>query len=524
MQKRKPPPESYSNGTDKISTLEDVFVTDLQYTRPQIALAHPDRFYIGGEWVAPATRSTIEVISSSTEEPLYRVAEAQQQDIERAVIAARGAFDDSPWAALPHSERGAYLRAIGREVRRRSPELAAVWAAETGVTLGAAEFMSHDIGNVFDYYAGLGDSFPFIEQHTPSGGAVGYLVREPVGVVGAIIPWNAPLSLLTYKVAPALIAGCTIIIKASPEAPGAALIFAEICHAVDLPAGVVNVVTADREVSELLVRHPGIDKIAFTGSTGAGRRIASICGDRIARYTLELGGKSAAVVLDDYDVATAAEAISGMASLMTGQVCSSLTRIIVSESRHDAMVEALAASFARTRMGDPFDPEVQMGPLAMGRQRDRVEQLIAQGRADGATLATGGGRPAHLNRGYFIEPTVFGNVRNDMAIAREEIFGPVLSVIPVAHEADAIKIANDTIYGLNASVFTEDVDRAYAVARQLRSGTVGHNIFRTDFTIAFGGFKQSGVGREGGVEGLKAYLESKTVILDAVPAALAGLA
>jgi acyl-CoA reductase-like NAD-dependent aldehyde dehydrogenase len=270
-------------------------------------------------------------------------------------------------------------------------------------------------------------------------------------------------------------------------------------------------------VSELLVRHPGIDKITFTGSTAAGRRIASICGDRIARCTLELGGKSAAVILDDYDVGTAAKTIAGRATFLTGQVCSSLTRIVVTRKRHDALVEALSESFGKVKVGDPFDPSCEMGPLAMSRQRDRVEGYIEKGKAEGATLAAGGGRPAHLNRGYFIEPTVFANVDNNSTIAREEIFGPVLSVIPAENEANAVEIANDTIYGLNASVFTNDVDRAYATARQLRSGTVGHNSFRTDFSIAFGGFKQSGMGREGGTEGLLPYLETKTVILDEMP-------
>jgi aldehyde dehydrogenase (NAD+) len=276
-------------------------------------------------------------------------------------------------------------------------------------------------------------------------------------------------------------------------------------------------VTADREVSELLVRNPGIDKITFTGSTAAGRRIASLCGERIARCTLELGGKSAAVILDDIDLQTAANAISGAECFLSGQVCSSLTRLIVSRSRHDEFVEALAGTFSQVRVGDPFDPQTQMGPLAMDRQRDRVEGYIAKGIAEGAPLATGGGRPKGLERGYYIEPTVFGNVDNQSTIAREEIFGPVLSVIPADNEDHAVELANDTIYGLNASVFTNDVDRARQVAGQLRSGTVGHNAFRTDFGIAFGGFKQSGLGREGGTEGLLPFLETKTVILTGEP-------
>ena len=480
-------------------------------------IERPDHFFIDGDWAKPSGSSKIDVINSGTEELYVSVAEAQEADINRAVAAARNAFDNGPWPRLTHAERAAYLRAIADEMKTRTGDLAQIWTTESGVIQNIAGPGSGGIGKVYEYYAGLADTFPFVEEHKPQSGNIGLLVREPVGVVAAIIPWNAPASLMAYKCAPALLAGCTVIVKASPEAPGAAYVLAEVCKKIGLPAGVINVLTADREVSELLVRHHGVDKVTFTGSTAAGRKIAAICGDRIARCTLELGGKSAAVILDDYDLGKAAAKISGMASFLTGQVCSSLTRIVVSKNRHDELVEALAASFSATRVGDPFDTATQMGPLAMRRQRDRVEGFIAQGKAEGAKLATGGGRPANLNRGFFIEPTVFGNVDNSFTIAREEIFGPVLSVIPADNEVDAVRIANDTNYGLNASVFTNDADRAYATARQLRSGTVGHNSFRTDFTISFGGFKQSGIGREGGTEGLHPFLETKTVILDAMP-------
>ena len=370
----------------------------------------------------------------------------------------------------------------------------------------------------FNAFADLAGTFPFEEPATPTAGQFGLIVREPVGVVGAIIPWNAPMGLISNKVAPALLAGCTVILKSSPEAPGEGYLIAEAAEAVGLPPGVLNVVTADREVSELLVRDPRVDKITFTGSTAAGRRIASICGERIARCTLELGGKSAAVILDDMDIATAARTLSRAECFLSGQVCSSLTRIVVSRPRHDELLEALADSFSQVQVGNPFDAQTQMGPLAASRQRDRVEGYIARGIADGFTLAAGGGRPKDLDRGWFVEPTVFGNVDNGSVIAQEEIFGPVLSVIPAEDEQDAIRVANDTIYGLNASVFTNDVNRARQVAGQLRSGTVGHNAFRTDFGVAFGGFKQSGIGREGGREGLLAFLETKTVILEGRPA------
>jgi aldehyde dehydrogenase (NAD+) len=485
------------------------------------SIKHPERLFINGQWDTPSSASKFDVVNCATEEVFGRVAEAQEADVNRVVAAARAAFDRGPWPHMSHSERAGYLRAIAHEVGQRGDDLARIWVTESGVTYGAAQMMSGPyLAGVYNYYAGLADSFAFEEEHQPAhgGGDVGLLIREPVGVVTAIIPWNGPSQLTAYKVAPALLAGCSVIVKSSPEAPGAGLIFAEVCEKVGLPPGVVNVLTADRAVSELLVRHSDVDKVTFTGSTAAGKRIGAICGERLARCTLELGGKSAAVILDDYDVETAAARISGMAPLLTGQACSSLTRIIVARERHDALVDALSAAFGGVKVGDPFDSATQMGPLAMRRQRDRVEGYIAKGRAEGAILATGGRRPAGLDRGFFIEPTVFGNVKNHSTIAREEIFGPVLSVIAAENEAAAIAIANDTVYGLNASVFTNDIERAYAVARQLRTGTVGHNSFRSDFSIAFGGFKQSGIGREGGTEGLMPFLETKTVILDAKPA------
>ena len=482
------------------------------------AIEYPGRFFIDGEWVSPSTGARIDVINPSTEELFVQVAEAQAADVERAVNAARQAFDLGPWPRMSPAQRAGYLREIAARLATRSADLADIWTSEVGILHGLANYQAELAPGIFQDYASLAETFAFEAPHKPrAGGKVGLLVREPVGVVAAIVPWNGPLPMIAHKIGPALLAGCTIILKASPEAPGAAYVMAEICEAVGLPRGVLNVLTADREVSEGLVRNPGVDKVTFTGSSAAGMKIASICGERIARCTLELGGKSPAVILDDYDLALAAQSISGSARLVTGQVCSSLTRVIVTRQRHDELVEALAAAFSATRVGDPFSASTEMGPLAMARQRDRVEGYIAKGLAEGATLATGGGRPRELNRGFYVEPTVFGHVRNDMAIARDEIFGPVLSVIPADDEAQAVEIANDTVFGLNASVFTNDPERAYQVARQLRSGTVGHNSFRSDFSIAFGGFKQSGIGREGGVEGLLPFLESKTIILEGAP-------
>jgi len=484
----------------------------------KVSLSAPERFFIGGEWVGASSPDQFDVINSSTEEVFFRVAEAKEADLDRAIAAAREAFDRGPWRRLSHAERADYMLKLAAGLDERGIEIGQIWSGQSGILNSMATASAAGHGTRFRYYASLADEFPFQERHQPTaGGNVGLLVREPVGVVGAIIPWNGPMGLIGSKVAPALLAGCTIVLKASPEAPGEAYVFAEIAEAVGLPPGVINVVTADRSVSELLVRDPRVDKISFTGSTAAGRRIASLCGERIARVTLELGGKSAAVVLDDFDIATAASTITSRACMMTGQVCSSLTRIVVTRDRHDELVEALADSFSHVRVGSAWDAESGMGPLAMERQRDRVEGYIAKGVDEGAKLASGGHRPKDLDRGWFIEPTVFGNVDNSFTIAQEEIFGPVLSVIPARDEQHAIDIANDTIYGLNNSVFTNDADRAYDVARELRSGTVGHNAFRTDFGITFGGFKQSGIGREGGIDGLLPYLEAKTIILDAEP-------
>ncbi|MFT3700050.1 MAG: aldehyde dehydrogenase [Kofleriaceae bacterium] len=474
---------------------------------------HPREFFINGQWVRPAQDSTFELINPATEASYLRVAEAQPDDMARAIAAARNAFDHGPWPRMSPPQRAGYLRALATAIEKRAEQFAALWPMQVGATIGLATHTIPTTVETFRSYAALAESFPFVERKKPAwGGEVGLVVREPVGVVGAIVPWNSPFPLLCWKTAPALLAGCTLILKASPEAPLDALVFAECVEEVGLPPGVVNVVTADRAVSELLVRSPLVDKITFTGSTAAGKRIASIAGERIARLSLELGGKNAAVILDDADLDLAARALTTTATFLAGQACGAMARAIVTRSRHDRFVDALADAYRALKLGDPFDPTTQVGPLATARQRERVLGYIDKGIAEGARLVTGGKRA--LDRGYFVEPTVFANVDNRSTIGREEIFGPVICVIPADDEADAVRLANDTDFGLSASVFTRDVERAYQVARQLRSGTVGHNANRGDFTIGWGGFKQSGIGREGGVQGLMPFLESKTVILD----------
>ena len=487
-----------------------------------VPLSNTGSLFIDGEWVQPSSSAVFDVIDSATEQVYFQVPEAQPADMDLAIGAAYRAFHRGPWPRLSHLERAEYLRAMADNLEVRALDYSAMWPRESGVVHAIAKAGAPGYAETLRFYASLADDYPFEEPYTPNplslaGGGYGLLVREPVGVVGAIIPWNAPLPLILTKLAPALLAGCTVIIKVSPEAPGAGYLLAEIAEEVGLPNGVLNVITADREVSELMVRDHRVDKISFTGSTAAGRKIGAICGERVARCTLELGGKSAAVILDDADMNVAAMTLAGAECFLSGQVCASLTRIVVPRKRHDEFADALAAAFSAVQVGDPFDEATHMGPLAMERQRDRVEHYIAKGIEQGATLVTGGGRPKHLKRGYYIEPTVFSGVDNKHVIAQEEIFGPVLSVIPADNDEHAVDIANDTIYGLNAAVFTPDATRAREVAARLRSGTVGHNGMRIDFDSAFGGFKQSGMGREGGREGLLPYLETKTVLLDAAP-------
>lgn len=484
-------------------------------TKRTIELKYPRKLFIGGAWVEPSTGDTFAVHDCSTEEVVATVAKASSSDMQRAVAAAREAFDAGPWPRMTPQERSVYLEKLAARLEALNDDFARVWSIETGIVYKIAQpRIGLFIGSAFRQYAAMASTFEFSVEQRSITGNEGYRVFEPVGVVAAIIPWNGPAALIAYKTAPALLAGCTVVIKSSPEAPCSAYMIAEICEEIGLPPGVINVITADRDVSEELVRHPGVDKITFTGSTAAGRRIASIAGDRVARVTLELGGKSPAIVLDDYDVEAAASTLgNSYFGYNTGQICHSLTRVIVPRAKHDAMVDALSAIAAKIVLGDPFDPATTSGPLASARQRETVERYVAKGLAQGAVLATGGKRPSHPDRGFFFEPTVFGNVDNRSTIAQEEIFGPVLSVIAADDEASAIRMANDSPFGLNAAVFTNDRDRAMQVARQLRTGTVGHNGPRTDFSIGFGGFKQSGIGREGGVEGLMAFLESKTIVM-----------
>ncbi|WP_053179606.1 aldehyde dehydrogenase [Pseudomonas kilonensis] len=477
-------------------------------------LAHPDKLFIDGQWLDARRGGRIDVISAHSEQVIARVAEATEEDVDLAVLAARRAFDSGPWPRLSPAERAEYLRRLSAALAPRLPELAQAWAEQIGALASVSPFVVGAGHYWFDYYAQLAGQFEFEASHPPMDGrGRALVVREAVGVVAAIAPWNNPFGIMAGKLAPALLAGCTVIMKPAPETPIEAYIIAEAAEQIGLPAGVLNLVTTHREAADHLVCNPGVDKVSFTGSVAAGQRIGSVCGGRIARYTLELGGKSAAIVLDDYDLGQAAKVLASTISMSCGQVCATLSRVIVSRHRQDELLQALQAEMQAIRVGDPFDPSVQMGPLAMARQRSRVEEYIAIGQAEGARLISGGSRPADLPRGYYIEPTLFGGVDRNMRIAQEEIFGPVLSVLPCDDEEDAIRIANDSPFGLYGAVFTDDAERAYRVARGVRTGTVSQNAFRFDPSLPFGGFKLSGVGREGGVHGLAGYTELKSILL-----------
>lgn len=483
-----------------------------------VSLDHPESLFVGGRWVAPAAGGRIEVVDPNTEEITARVAEAGDADMDAAVAAARRAFDSGPWPTMPVAERARLLRALAAELTRRQAELVDAFVSQTGALVGFANGVVPSSTATIAGYADIGERYDWISRPaTGFPGSVALVLREPVGVVAAIAPWNVPYAIMAQKIAPALIAGNTVVMKPSPETPLEAYIIAEAAAAVGFPAGVLNLVPAHREASDHLVRNPGVDKISFTGSTVAGRRIASVAGERIARVTLELGGKSPAVVLDDFPTAAAAPILARTITVMTGQVCAMLSRAIVPANRYEEIAAAIATEMKKVKIGPSRDPSSEMGPLAMARQRERVEGYIQAGREQGARVLTGGARPAHLPRGYFIEPTLFTDVDPKARIAQEEIFGPVLCLFPARDEDEAVALANDTIYGLNASVLTNDADRAFKVARRIRTGNLGQNGMKADFNLPFGGCKQSGVGREGGAEGLLPFVETKTLLLDRLP-------
>jgi len=482
-------------------------------------LASPDKLFIGGDWSSSSGSDAIEIVSPATEEVIGRVAQATISDMDRAVAKAREAFDNGPWPRMTGAERAQYLRRIVEEMARRADDFARAWTLQVGVPYTQSTQTAPFMRGYYTYFADLAEQ-GFEEVRPSMLGGHAIVVREPVGVVAAVVPWNVPLATLSLKVAAALAAGCTIIAKPSPETPLEALILAECIAAAGVPEGVFSVLTADRDVSDYLIRKPDVDKVSFTGSTAAGLHIASVVSGRGGRITTELGGKSAAIVLDDADIGKVVAGIMPNLVGLCGQQCAAFSRILVPWSLKNAVTEALAAAMQQVAVGDPFQESTQMGPLVTRRQHGRVFDYIGKGKAEGAKVATGGHRPAHLDKGWFVEPTLFADATNDMTIAREEIFGPVGTIIAYGSEEEAIAIANDSNYGLSGGVFTEDADRAYAVARRIRTGNFGHNGRVIDYTIPYGGFKQSGVGREGGVEGLHGFTEIKAVFMPELPSHL----
>jgi aldehyde dehydrogenase (NAD+) len=471
------------------------------------------QLFIGGEWVEPAGKSTIDVISPHTEEPVGRVPEGTVADIDRAVEAARRSFDEGEWSRLDPKDRIEVVKRFADVYSARMMDMAALITEEMGSPITFSQLaQSPAPWMMLNTFLQVGAEFPWEERRAGSLGGDVIVRREPVGVVGAIVPWNVPQFVTMSKLAPALISGCSIVIKPSPETPLDGFFMAELLQEAGVPDGVVSIVPAGREVGEHLVRHPGVDKIAFTGSTAAGRRIASICGEQLKRVSLELGGKSAAIVLDDADLQSTAAGLKFASLMNNGQACVAQTRILASKSRYEEVVDALAAMVGELKVGDPGDAATEVGPLVAERQQERVEKYIAVGQEEGATVVVGGsGMPRGVDKGWYVQPTLFAGVDNHMRIAQEEIFGPVVAVIPYEDEKDAIRIANDSEYGLAGSVWTADVDHGLDVAKRVRTGTYGVNLYTMDFVAPFGGYKASGIGREFGPEGLEEYVELKSI-------------
>ena len=465
-----------------------------------------DSHYYDGAWQSPARAGSVEVLSSATEAAVGRVPKGTAEDVDRAVKAARDRFER--WSQVPVEERAQWLEKLAAALKPRVPRI--------------AEAISHEVGTALSYCTKVQVEFPIMMigmnarflRSTTLEEELGHslVVKEPIGVVGCITPWNYPLHQVVCKVAPALAAGCTVVLKPAELAPLSAAILAEAAHEIGLPGGVLNIVFGEgKVVGEALVAHPDVDMVSFTGSLAAGRRVASVAGDGIKKVCLELGGKSAFVVLDDAPFDKAIPAGVNNCMQNSGQTCSAWTRMLVPRARQDEAVEVARTALAKLTLGDPFEATTRLGPLASATQRDRVIGYIEKGRQEGARLVVGGGRPSAPPTGYYVEPTIFADVEPGMHIAQEEIFGPVLSVLPYDTEADAVRMANDSIYGLAGGVWSATKERALSVARQLRTGQVDINGGRFNPLAPFGGYKKSGVGREIGPLALHEFFQLKAI-------------
>ena len=465
-----------------------------------------EKQYYGGDWQTPSNSDTIDVISSATEEAVGRVPSGSVEDVDRAVTAARAGFER--WSQTSTEERAVWLEKLSGAMKTRVPQVAEAITHEVGTAIGFAQKVQAEFP-----ITNIALNAKFIRDYKLEqelGNSI--VIKEPIGVVGCITPWNYPLHQIVAKVAPALAAGCTIVLKPAELAPLSALMLADAAHEIGLPAGVLNVVCGSgRVVGEAIVRHPGVDMVSFTGSLTAGRRVASLAGEGIKRVTLELGGKSAFVVLDDAPFDKAIPAGVNNCMQNSGQTCSAWTRMLIPRSRQSEAIELAKAQIAKLTLGDPFDPKTRLGPLASANQRDTVLGFIDKGKKEGAELIAGGGRPSSLSKGFYVEPTIFSNVDNRMEIAQEEIFGPVLSIIAYDTEDEAVRLANDSIYGLAGGVWGGSPERALGVARRIRTGQVDINGGRFNHLAPFGGYKMSGIGRELGPHALDEFFQLKSI-------------
>ena len=472
------------------------------------------QIFVGGKFVESDAKGRIDVISPNTEEVIGRVPDATPADVDRAVAAAREAFDKGPFPRWSPEERADGISRLSEALKKRSQDIASTISSQNGcpisISLGVQVLSST---MVLDLNAGFARTFNFDETRKGLMGQPVRVRRAPVGVCAAIVPWNVPLYVIAMKLGPALAAGCTVIVKAAPETALDPYLLMEAAQEAGLPPGVLNVLSAGRETSEYLVKHPGVDKVSFTGSTATGSRIGALCGEQIKRCTLELGGKSAGIVLEDVNLASAVPQMLGAGLLNNGQACAAQTRFLAPRSRYKEVVDAMAAGMAAMKVGSSLDPATQIGPVVAKRQRDKILGYLDSGKQAGAKVATGGGAPKGQSKGWFIEPTLFYDVNNQMKIAREEIFGPVLVVIPYDGEEQAIAIANDSDFGLGGGVWCGDTAHGVEVATRIRTGTITVNTpMLVDMNSPFGGFKKSGIGRECGPEGIAPYTEYQSII------------
>lgn len=469
-----------------------------------------DRLFIGGDWVTPAEAGRIQVANPSTENLIGSIPDTSPGDIDAAVASACAALDG--WSSTPAADRAAALERFADALEKRAPQIAELVAAQNGMPIAIAQQIEAGFpANLARLYAGVIRDTEFVSRRPGALGGEIEVARKPVGVVGAIVPWNFPQTLAATKLMPALATGCTVVLKPCLETALDSVLVAEAAIEAELPPGVLNIVPGGRELGAHLVTHPLVDKIAFTGSTAAGRQIAQTCGQLLRPVSLELGGKSATIVLDDADLTGSVEGLFSATLLNNGQTCFLGTRILAPRARYSEVVDTLAGLASAVKVGDALDADTMIGPMVSAEQRARVEGYIEAGRADGARLVAGGGRPDRP--GWFVEPTVFADVRNDQKIAREEIFGPVLAVIAYDDEDEAVAIANDSDFGLGGTVWSTDRDRALAVARQVQTGTIGINRYVPDPAAPFGGVKNSGFGRELGPEAIDGYLTYQSIYL-----------